>query len=129
MSMKTDRFTVQMVVLFIGLSGLITIMGLIVLAYLGREVPEPLSTLGGAAIGALGTLLAHTSTEERRAESRTSASGAIPVEVTNPPGKPVPVESPKDVHKDMPEDGEWDEKQQKFYAAAGRRGNEESGVD
>lgn len=62
--MRTDRLTVQLVVFFIGLCGLIIIIGLILLAYTGRDIPEPLSTLGGAAIGALGTLLARTSTDD-----------------------------------------------------------------
>ena len=107
--MKTDRWTVQMVVLFIGLSGLTTIAGLIALAYLGRDIPEPLSTLGGAAIGALGTLLARTSTEERRAERE--APAAAP-EVRRVPRQPAVI---PDVIED---DGDWDEKQQQFYAAA-----------
>lgn len=63
--MSTDRLTVQMVVAFIGLFGLITISGVILLAYEGRSIPDPLSALGGAAVGALGSLLARTSTVER----------------------------------------------------------------
>ncbi len=63
--MSTDRLTVQMVVAFIGLFGLITISGVILLAYEGRSIPDPLSALGGAAVGALGSLLARTSTVDR----------------------------------------------------------------
>lgn len=63
--MSTDRLTVQMVVAFIGLFGLLTIGGLIALAYVGRSIPDPLSALGGAAVGALGSLLARTSTVDR----------------------------------------------------------------
>ncbi len=85
--MSTDRFTVQMVVTFIGVASVLIISGIILLAYLGREVPEPLSTLGGAAIGALGTLLARTSTADRRGDG----AEAVPVEVKNSPGEPVPV--------------------------------------
>jgi hypothetical protein len=73
--MRTDRLTVQMVVGFIGVSGVLIICGLIGLAYLGRDIPEPLSTLGGAALGALGTLLARTSTDVITGEERT----ALPV--------------------------------------------------
>lgn len=81
---STDRVTVQMVAGFLGLSGLLIISGLILLASLGRDIPEPLSTLGGAAIGALGSLLARTATEER---------GPVAVEVHNSPTHPIPVES------------------------------------
>lgn len=73
--MRTDRLTVQLVVFFIGLCGLIIIIGLILLAYMGRDIPEPLSTLGGAAIGALGTLLARTSTDDRSDSACHSAQG------------------------------------------------------
>lgn len=67
--MSTDRLTVQLVVVFIGLFGLATIGGMIALAYVGRTSPDTLSTLGGAAVGALGSLLARTSTSERREDS------------------------------------------------------------
>ncbi len=83
---STDRVTVQMVAGFLGLSGLLIISGLILLASMGRDIPEPLSTLGGAAIGALGSLLARTATDERRPDP-------VAVEVHNPPSHPVPVES------------------------------------
>jgi hypothetical protein len=91
--MNTDRLTVQLVVSFIGLASLLIIGGIIGLAYIGREVPEPLSTLGGAAIGALGTLLARTSTAERRSEEpgrdersdsgRIEGGMALPIEAGN----------------------------------------------
>ncbi len=73
--MSTDRLTVQMVVAFIGLFGLLTIGGLIALAYAGRSIPDPLSALGGAAVGALGSLLARTSTVERSSERSPEQSG------------------------------------------------------
>lgn len=63
--MKTDRLTVQMVVAFIGLTCLMTIGGLIGLSFAGRPIPDPLTALGGAAIGALSSLLARTATEGR----------------------------------------------------------------
>lgn len=81
---STDRVTVQMVAGFLGLSGLLIISGFILLASMGRNIPEPLSTLGGAAIGALGSLLARTATEERRLEP-------VAVEVKNSSLQPVPV--------------------------------------
>ena len=91
--MNTDRITVQMVVGFLGLSSLLIIGGLIALAFVGRPIPDQLSTLGGATLGALGSLLARTSTSERRpGESRLSEpSMAIPVEVRNSASQPVPV--------------------------------------
>lgn len=63
--MKTDRLTVQLVVIFIGVTCLMTIGGLIGLSFVGRAIPDPLTALGGAAIGALSSLLARTATESR----------------------------------------------------------------
>ncbi len=92
--MNTDRTTVQMVVAFIGLSSLLIIGGLIVLAFQGRAIPDQLSTLGGATIGALGSLLARTFTSERRPESPFEP---VAVEVKNSPQQPVPVASPAQI--------------------------------
>ena len=105
--MGTDRLTVQMVVAFIGSAGLIIIAGLIVLAYMGRDIPEPLSTLGGTAIGALGTLLARTSTQERRQERQEPLSQEpLAVEVRNPSFQPIPVEPAESVTAEsVTEDG------------------------
>ncbi len=72
--MKTDRLTVQMVVAFIGLTCLMTIGGLIGLSFAGRPIPDPLTALGGAAIGALSSLLARTATEGRSEEAASDAS-------------------------------------------------------
>lgn len=85
--MNTDRTTVQMVVAFIGLSSLVIVSGLIFLAYEGRAIPEQLSTMGGATIGALGSLLARTFTSERG----TNDEVALPVEVKNAADHPLPV--------------------------------------
>ena len=85
--MNTDRTTVQMVVAFIGLSSVLIVSGLIFLAYEGRQIPEQLSTMGGATIGALGSLLARTFTSE----GRSGDSAALPVEIKNSPESPVPV--------------------------------------
>ena len=85
--MNTDRLTVQMVVAFIGLLSLIIAGGLIFLSYQGREIPEQLSTMGGATIGVLGSLLARTSTNERRS----SSEDVLPVEVKNSTDSPIPV--------------------------------------
>ena len=84
--MNTDRITVQMVVGFLGLSSLLIIGGLIALAFVGRPIPDQLSTLGGATLGALGSLLARTFTSEGHSPSNT-----LPVEVKNPADSPVPV--------------------------------------
>ena len=86
--MKTDRLTVQMVVAFIGAACLMTIGGLIGLSFVGRPIPDPLTALGGAAIGALSSLLARTATEGRFEGDSARASpesGAPP-----PPEKSVP---------------------------------------
>ena len=88
--MNTDRTTVQMVVAFIGLSSLLIIGGLIALAFQGRPIPDQLSTLGGATIGALGSLLARTFTSERRPNA---SADPVAVEVKNSPRQPVPVAS------------------------------------
>ena len=71
--MSTDRLTVQMVVAFIGLFSLLTIGGVIALAFEGRTIPEPLTALGGAALGALCSLLARTATVERREDHQNDA--------------------------------------------------------
>ena len=101
--MNTDRITVQMVIFFIGLSSLLIIGGLIALAFAGRPIPEQLATLGGATLGALGSLLARTFTSERRS---TGDSTALPVEVKNPADHPVPVSVPEDQAKAASEESE-----------------------
>lgn len=59
----TDRLVVLLVVVFLGLVGIATIVAAttIVLHSGADEVPEALWTLAGAALGALGALLARTS--------------------------------------------------------------------
>ena len=90
--MNTDRMTVQMVVGFIGLSSLLIIGGLIALAFNGRPLPDQLATLGGATIGALGSLLARTFTSEQHpAQPPDPLPNPLPVEIKNSPEKPVPV--------------------------------------
>lgn len=84
--MSTDRLTVQMVVGFIGLFGLFTIGGVILLAYEGRSIPDPLSALGGAAVGALGSLLARTATVEHGVEQREDESGTQSHDQDKAPG-------------------------------------------
>ena len=101
--MNTDRITVQMVIFFIGLSSLLIIGGLIALTFAGRPIPEQLSTLGGATLGALGSLLARTSTSERRP---VEAVEPMQVEVKNPADHPVPVSVPEDQAKAAPEESE-----------------------
>lgn len=82
----TDRITVQMVAAFIGLCALLTMSGIILLACMGRDIPDPLSTLGGAAIGALGSLLARTTTTEGADTALAPAS----VEVNTAPSLSLP---------------------------------------
>lgn len=78
--MKTDRLIVQMVVTFIGAACLLSIGGLIGLSFLGRPVPESLTTLGAAAIGALGSMLSRTSTEAAPPTDSSSAICSLPEE-------------------------------------------------
>lgn len=88
--MKTDRLTVQMVVAFIGAACLMTIGGLIGLSFVGRAIPDPLTALGGAAIGALSSLLARTATEGRFEGDSSNGSSlrALPQNVPPPPSTP-----------------------------------------
>lgn len=77
--MSTDRFTVRAVVVFLGI-GMLASLGLGgYLAAVGRTVPDFVISLGSGAIGALGAVLARTSTDE-------------PQQVVGPAGGPVAVE-------------------------------------
>lgn len=62
----TDRLTVRMVVVILGLVSLVA-LGLIgALALREQPVPDPLISLGSGAVGAVATLLVRTSTEESK---------------------------------------------------------------
>lgn len=91
--MKTDRLTVQMVVAFIGATCLMTIGGLIGLSFVGRPIPDPLTALGGAAIGALSSLLARTATEGRFEgdSSNSNPPRALPQNAAPPSTASAPV--------------------------------------
>ena len=56
----TDRLTVRLVVL-LGLLAIIATVGLLMLSYHGRTVPDSLIAIGSATVGALSALLAKTS--------------------------------------------------------------------
>lgn len=59
----TDRFTIRMVVVFLGI---VALAGLGIAGYLasvGREVPEFIVASSSGALGGLGALLARTSSE------------------------------------------------------------------
>lgn len=58
----TDRWTVRMVVVVLGLVALATVLGGIWLTSVDREVPDALVAIGGGAAGAIAALLARTST-------------------------------------------------------------------
>lgn len=81
----TDRFTVRAVVVFLGVFALLGLLGLLWLIHGGAD-PQLLAIpagLAGTALGALGTLLASTSS---------SHGDPSPVEVVNDPAQPVPVD-------------------------------------
>lgn len=58
---STDRWTVRIVVLSLWTVVLFVIVGQIVLSVKDRTLPDELLMLGGVAVGALGSLLARTS--------------------------------------------------------------------
>lgn len=64
----------------LGLVGLSVVVGGIVLAIDGKTIPDALIALGAGAVASVGSILAHTSTNEPQ-----------PVNVVNPPADPVPV--------------------------------------
>ncbi len=78
----TDKGTVRIVVVFIGIITLVLISGAIFLVSVNKTVPDPIWTLAGGSLGAFSAMLVSTRT----------ANGATPVNVVNPPANPVPVE-------------------------------------
>lgn len=78
----TDKFTVNAVVVFLGSGMMLGLAGLIWLVSRGHGDPAALAVVAGptgTALGALGTLLA-----------RTSSNPEDGVRITNPPSEPVP---------------------------------------
>ena len=78
--MTTDRFTVNAVVVGLITLGLAVIVGAVVLTLNDKTVSDALWGLAGTAVGALGSLLARTTTND----------DPTPVNVVNPPAQPVP---------------------------------------
>ncbi len=76
----TDRITIRMIVLFMGLASLAVIAGGIFLANDERSLPDALIALGGVALGNLGTFLVSTR----------GSGDAEPVTVVNTPDDAVP---------------------------------------
>lgn len=60
---KADRFTVHVVVVFLGLVALASVAGGYWLAYAKVTIPDSLIALGASALGALGAVLARTSAQ------------------------------------------------------------------
>jgi hypothetical protein len=58
----TEGRTVRLVISLIGGALAVTVVSIAVLAYMGRTVPEALSSIGSTALGALGAMLASTRT-------------------------------------------------------------------
>lgn len=79
-----DQKTVRLVIIMLGLVGLSVVIGGIVLAIDAKTIPDALIALGAGAVASIGSILAHTSTNEPQ-----------PVSVVNPPAEPVPVAEAK----------------------------------
>ena len=80
--MQTDRFTVNAVVVGLIILGLSVVAGAVLLTLEDKVVSDALWGLAGTAVGALGSLLARTSTNDE----------STPVHVVNQPDAPVPVD-------------------------------------
>lgn len=79
----TDHFTVRLIVSFMGTIALAIVLGGIYLAVRERSLPDALITLGGVALGNIGTFLVST---------RGSGDAPQDVTVVNQPDNAVPVE-------------------------------------
>lgn len=75
-----DQKTVRLVIIMLGLIGVAVVVGGIVLAIDSKTVPDALVAIGAGAVASVGSILAHTSTNEPQ-----------PVVVANLPAEPVPV--------------------------------------
>lgn len=78
----TDKSTVNLVVVILGIIAVVLVAGAIFLSFQEKTVPGELWTLAGGAVGAFGTLLARTSTGD----------DTQPVQVVNSTNQPVPIE-------------------------------------
>ncbi len=56
--LQTDKWIYRMVVISLGLTVLISIVGLLIMSFYGKLLPEGVVALGSAAVGALAGLLA-----------------------------------------------------------------------
>lgn len=79
--MKNDRFTIRGVIVILGLVAVGALLAGSVLAYQGKPIPDFIVATLGAAVGAVGSLLAKTSLDSTQ-----------DVQVVNEPGDPVPVD-------------------------------------
>ena len=86
----TDRWVIRAVVVIIGLVTLTALLGGLVLSYQAKSVGDFVVATVAGGLGALGALLAKTGLDAL------SANGTVPVNVTNEPDNPVPVEGPGD---------------------------------
>ena len=82
--MSTDKFTINAVVVGLIALGLAVIVGAVVLTLNDKQVSDALWGLAGTAVGALGSLLARTTTSDGE---------PTPVNVVNVPADPVPVDT------------------------------------
>lgn len=56
---QQNRDVYLTVVLGLGLTSLVSVVGIIILAFIGKEIPQALTAIGSVAVGALGGLLTH----------------------------------------------------------------------
>lgn len=81
----TDRFTVRAVVVFLGLIAVATVLGGMWLTFTEHQLPDALISIGSTALGGLtGFLISSRSVAEGEPQ---------PVQVTNTPADPVPVDA------------------------------------
>ena len=78
-----DIRAVHMVILFLGLFCLVGLLGLLLLVWHGRSLPEGLLAIVGTAVGGLGAILARTQTAAPGPPEPVSAR------IENPPTDPV----------------------------------------
>lgn len=76
-----DKSTVNLVIFFLGVTGLLGLAGMGILAYQEKPIPGEGIAIVAGAIAAISAIL-----------SRTSGDNPQPVEIVNVPDEPVPVD-------------------------------------
>lgn len=78
--MRTEQGTIRLVITLLGLNTGILIVGILVLLFFGKPVPDALPILAGTGVGALGGMLSKTSSSEstQKVEVVNTESQAVP---------------------------------------------------